>query len=117
VAEFLAEGAKIATFRPTLFAGDAQLDPSIPGKVTNFSGTPALLNKLSVTAYNQGTAAFRAKYAAFTKGAPYVGNAAHAYDAFNVLMQGYVADAAGGKPVATIGIATPLKASFQGERL
>jgi hypothetical protein len=119
VAEFLAAGAAIAGFRPSVLAEDAQLSPTLAGLVGNFSGGTAagktLLNKLSLTAYNQGTAAFRAKYAVFTNKADYTGHAAHAYDAFNVLMKGYVEDAKKPVVVERITIATPLKSAFVGE--
>jgi hypothetical protein len=77
-------------------------------------GKTTLLDKLVVTAYNQGTAAFQAQYAKATK-EPYTGHAARAYDATNVLLQSYVADAKSGKPVATVSNAAPLKTAFTGE--
>jgi hypothetical protein len=110
VGEFLAAGAANPTFRPNVFAGDAQLNPILPELVTNFSNASppgdALLKKLSVTVYSQGTAAFRTAYAVATKGAAYTGHAPHAYDAFQVLIRGYVND-----KLKTL----PLKVTFPGE--
>ncbi|WIA30807.1 hypothetical protein OEZ86_000865 [Tetradesmus obliquus] len=112
VAQFLAAGAAIPGFSPELYAGDAQYSPTLPGLVASF-GKTTLLDKLTVSAYNQGTAAFKGRYAKATK-EPYAGHAAHAYDAVTVLVQGYLADAKGGKPVAIASNASPLKVAFTG---
>lgn len=112
VAQFLAAGAAIPGFSPELYAGDAQYSPTLPGLVAGF-GKTTLLDKLTVSAYNQGTAAFKDRYAKATK-EPYAGHAAHAFDAATVLVQGYLADAKGGKPVAIASNASPLKVAFTG---
>lgn len=105
VAQFLAAGAAIPGFSPELYAGDAQYSPTLPSLVAGF-GKTTLLDKLTVSAYNQGTAAFKDRYAKATK-EPYAGHAAHAFDAATVLVQGYLADAKGGKPVAIASNASP----------
>ncbi|WIA19364.1 hypothetical protein OEZ85_003991 [Tetradesmus obliquus] len=111
VAEFLAAGAAIPTFRPAIFAGDAQLNPDLPSLVAGLDGSPALLSKLQATAYNQGTGAFRAKYKAFTNDS-YTGHAAHAFDALNALMIGYAMDSKSELPKA-ISLQSAIKANIK----
>jgi hypothetical protein len=112
-AQFLAAGAALPGFLPDLYSGDAQFNPELPAKTASF-GKTTLLDRLTVTAYNQGTKAFQDRYAKSTKDV-YTGHAAHAFDAATVVLASYFADAKGGKPVATVSTVTPLKTSLVGE--
>lgn len=110
----MAAGAAIPTFRPAIFAGDAQLNPDLPSLVAGLDGSPALLSKLQATAYNQGTGAFRAKYKAFTNDS-YTGHAAHAFDALNALMIGYAMDSDEALLAKAISLQSAIKANIKGE--
>jgi hypothetical protein len=52
---------------------------------------PGLLKDVTLTAFHQGTAEFKKKFAEFAPGVEYDGNAAQGYDAMQALLRAYAA--------------------------
>lgn len=69
-----------------IFGGDAIASPEITG---TFKDNPALLKPVVITAFAQGSEAFKQKFAKAAPGLEYDGNAAQGYDAMRALLRAY----------------------------
>jgi ABC-type branched-subunit amino acid transport system substrate-binding protein len=89
-AEFL-RAADATKLNLPVFGGDA-LATSTTGQL--LKNNPGLLRNVTVTAFSQGSDAFKRKFAAAAPGVTYHGSAAQGYDAMDVLLRAYVAASA-----------------------